>query len=469
MTFKHDIAILWIRQCLRLDDNPALQLALSQAKTIVPVYIYAPHEEGPLGVGSASQWWLHHSLAALQKRYAEKNACLILRQGSSASIIEQLIQETGATAVYFDSRLEPPARQQEQNITQRLQQQGIDTQGVLCNFLLHPEAVWNQQRLPFKVFTPFYKHSKTLLLEIFKLIPEPHAIPFNPDNKPTLSLDLDDLQLLSAINWASRFNETGTPGEREAQNRLSQFTAHAVSQYETFRDRPDYDGVSKLSPALHFGEISPRQIANSIQGLPHAEVYYRQLFWREFAHYILYHFPFTQSDPFQKQFETFPWEDNAEFLRRWQQGETGYPIVDAGMRELWAIGWMHNRVRMIVASFLTKDLLIHWQAGAEWFWETLVDADLANNTMGWQWTAGCGVDAAPYFRVFNPTLQAERFDPEGAYVRKWIPELKLLPNKLIHQPWLTSDYQHQYPAPIVNHAEAKEKALQAYKSLKRAT
>ena len=464
MQKRHQTAILWIRQCLRLADNPALVKALELAETIIPVYIHAPREEGCWEIGAASKWWLHNSLQHLQDAYQKKSAHLILRQGNTHEILGQLIQETGATLVVYDKRLEPHAIQQACHIETTLKNQGVTPLGVFCNFLFSPDDIKNKQGQPFKVFTPFYKTTLLFKPKAFQTGKHPLKIPF-PHRNTFYSLPLIALDLLPQYNWANRFSETGLPGEAGAWSSLMHFVQTSLGDYPEGRDRPDSECVSKLSPALHYGEISPRQIANALYDMPESEVYYRQLIWREFAHYILYHFPYTQSQPFQKPFETFAWQDNTIFLNRWQRGETGYPIVDAGMRELWTTGWMHNRVRMIVASFLTKDLLIHWQNGAQWFWDTLVDADLANNTMGWQWVAGCGVDAAPYFRIFNPVLQAEKFDPMGEYVRKWIPELGHLPNNIIHKPW-NATLGMNYPPPIVDHAQAKLAAMNAYQSMR---
>jgi deoxyribodipyrimidine photo-lyase len=288
---------------------------------------------------------------------------------------------------------------------------------------------------------------------------------------------LDALGLLPTIPWDASFHDHWRPGEAGAQERLDSFLSEAVTGYHTQRDRPDCDGTSRLSPHLHFGEISPRQVWHALgrRTSRGAETFRTELGWREFAHHVLYHFPHTPEAPLRTQFERFPWDSNPRLLRAWQRGRTGYPIVDAGLRELWATGWMHNRVRMIVGSFLTKDLLISWRVGARWFWDTLVDADLANNTLGWQWVSGCGADAAPYFRIFNPAAQGERFDPQGDYVRRWVPELARLPARWIHRPWTAPTGEldaagvrlgSEYPEPALDHALARRKALEALRSLK---
>ena len=281
---------------------------------------------------------------------------------------------------------------------------------------------------------------------------------------------------MPTIPWAAGLRKNWTPGEKGAQKLLARFLDDSLMRYPEDRNHPAVVGSSRLSPYLHFGEISPRQIWHAVHkhatrhrqpGLLHgADVYLKEIGWREFAHHLLYHFPKTPADPLRPAFEKFPWRKNKEALRRWQKGMTGYPIVDAGMRELWATGWMHNRVRMIVGSFLVKDLLLAWQEGARWFWDTLVDADLANNTLAWQWVAGCGADAAPYYRVFNPTLQGEKFDAEGSYVRKWVPELKNVPAKFIHKPWTLKARPAGYPEPIVDHGAARTHALAAFRQIR---
>jgi deoxyribodipyrimidine photo-lyase len=334
------------------------------------------------------------------------------------------------------------------------------------------------------VFTPFWKACLEQS-QPERLVSSPRRIPA-PKHWPK-SLALEELGLEPKPNWARGFSEVWKPGSEGAADALKQFVTAGVASYGTERDRPDHRGTSRLSPQLHFGELSPRQVWHAIRGgskpsarsraAKHNDVhpYLRQLGWREFAHQLLFHFPQTVDQPLREKFERFPWKTDARPLKAWQKGRTGYPIVDAGMRELWTTGWMHNRVRMIAASFLVKNLLIPWQQGAEWFWDTLVDADLANNTLGWQWTAGCGAYAAPFFRIFNPVLQGRKFDPHGDYVRRWVPEIKLLPSRWIHEPWSAPTAVlvsagirpgKDYPAPIVDHSEARKRALAAYRRLK---
>jgi deoxyribodipyrimidine photo-lyase len=351
--------------------------------------------------------------------------------------------------------------------------------------LLHePWTIQNQSRKPFQVFTPFWKHCLTKP-DPAEPLPAPRKI--TAPGQWSKSLPIEALELEPRIKWAEGMRAAWQPGEAGARGQLERFLSSAFENYSNGRNRPDLVGTSRLSPHLHFGEISPRQIWHGVRRMAEKRglsvVQWRnsqflaEVGWREFAHHLLYHFPHTPAEPLRVGFKKFPWRRDASLLKAWQQGRTGYPIVDAGMRELWTTGWMHNRVRMIVASFLVKDLLLSWQEGAAWFWDTLVDADLAQNTLGWQWAAGCGADAAPYFRVFNPVSQGEKFDPQGDYVRKWCPELAKLSNTWLHQPWKAPDEVlahcaidpgRTYPKPIVCHAIAREVALEAFAKLKRA-
>jgi deoxyribodipyrimidine photo-lyase len=342
--------------------------------------------------------------------------------------------------------------------------------------------VTNQQGRAFQVFTAYWRACAKL--------PRPSAPTAAPRRVPAptvwpASVSLGDLALEPSIDWAGGLRAAWKPGVRGAAGKLRQFLNEGFTSYTTGRDRPDLAGTSRLSPHLHFGEISPRQVWHALRSRlvksrsanadAAAQAYLRDLGWREFAHHLLLHFPRTVAEPLRPQFARFPWSRDTRSLRAWQRGRTGYPIVDAGMRELWTTGWMHNRVRMIVASFLVKHLLIDWRAGAAWFWDTLVDADLANNTLGWQWVAGCGADAAPYFRIFNPVLQGRKFDPDGGYVRRWVPELAALPPEWIHAPWEAPQavrgsasvrLGEHYPRPIVDHRFARDRALRALRSIR---
>ena len=460
--------VVWFRQDLRLADNPALSAAADRG-TIVPVYVWAPEEEGAFPAGAATKWWLHQSLAALQKSLG---GALIFRQGRTLDCLRAVVKETGAIRVYWNRRYEPAAIKRDTTIETALRQDGIEVQTFNSALLWEPWHVQKSSGGAFRVFTAFYRNCLGLGMP-----PEPARAPeFKALGAP--SLELSSLRLEPTIDWAAGMRSNWQPGETGAIAQLKRMLAGRVETYSENRDRPDRVGTSRLLPHLHFGEIGPRQVWHAIQSSypkGHAEPFLRQLIWRDFAHHLLYHFPQTATEPLRPEFTHFPWRNDAKKLRAWQRGRTGYPIVDAGMRELWRTGWMHNRVRMIVASFLVKHLRLRWQEGAHWFWDTLVDADLANNTLGWQWSAGCGADATPYFRIFNPVLQGVKFDPDGSYVRRWIPELANVPNRWIHEPWSmpTPDRQRigvylgqTYPKPIVSHPTARQEALNAFHSLK---
>jgi deoxyribodipyrimidine photo-lyase len=439
------------------------------------VFIHAPDEEAPWQPGAASRWWLHHSLQALSKDLAALGSRLIVRQGQSLACLQQLIDETGATLLCWNRLYEPAVIARDTAIKSKLKADGLSVSSHNAALLFEPWEVRNQQDKPFRVFTPFWRHCQTRLSQQPLPLAAPAALPAVSAALPSLSLDA--LELRPIIAWDSGMRAHWQVGEADAQARLQTFIDTAVQNYQIARDRPDQPGTSLLSPYLHFGEIGPRQIvaelnAQSVQ----AEAFVRELGWREFSHHLLYHFPHTCDQPLDPRFENFPWDKNAAGLKAWQRGMTGIPLVDAGVRELWHTGIMHNRVRMVVASFLTKNLRIHWLEGARWFWDTLVDADLANNTQGWQWTAGCGADAAPYFRVFNPMLQAERFDPEFAYIRKWLPELARLQDRWITKPWEAPAVElskagielgRDYPQPIVDLGFSREAALGAYSQIKK--
>jgi deoxyribodipyrimidine photo-lyase len=460
-------SIVWFRHDLRLADNPALTAAAGIGE-ILPVYIWAPEEENDFPYGGATRWWLHESLAALQ---VALNGELVLRQGATLDCLRALIRETGATHVYWNRRYEPYAIARDSALKSALRAEAIEVRSFNSALLYEPWTVQNKSRRPFQVFTPFYKHCLTLDAPS-RPLPVPQFV-----TATVKSRLLAELKLQSHIDWAAGIRAEWNPGETGAQHQLQRMLDGPMEFYAQERDFPDKLGTSRLSPYLHFGEIGPRQVLFAVQQRysTTAEIFLRQLFWREFAHYLLYHYPHTPMEPLRSEFARFPWRQDANMLGAWQRGNTGYPIVDAGMRELWATGWMHNRVRMIVASFLVKHLRLPWQEGAYWFWDTLVDADLANNTLGWQWSAGCGADATPYFRILNPVLQGKKFDPSGNYVRQWLPELRRVPTRWIHQPWnLPEDEGRQigftlgitYPKPIVEHAAARGEALEAFQLLK---
>lgn len=465
-------ALVWFRQDLRLADNPALALA-AQRGAVLPVYIWATDEEGAWPPGAASRWWLHQSLTSLDASLRRVGSRLIVRQGLTLETLQDLLGTTGADAVFWNRRYEPAAIARDTRVKKALTDQGIHAESCNGSLLFEPWTLATQQKRPYQVYTPFYKAALAGAKPAAPL-PAPGRLT-GPKRWPE-SLPLAELGLEPRIDWAGGLRVAWQPGEAEARGRLAVFLETAVHRYDEDRDRPDREGVSRLSPHLHFGEISPREVYHALQQVPMQrwekgrEVFLKEVIWREFAHHLLYHFPHTTDAPLREDFARFPWLSDNAGLRAWQRGLTGYPLVDAGMRQLWATGWMHNRVRMVVASFLVKHLLLPWQCGAKWFWGTLVDADLANNTLGWQWSAGCGADAAPYFRIFNPAAQGEKFDPAGAYVKRWVPELARVPPKFVHQPAQASAGQladwgvtlgTTYPAPIVEHATARTRALAA--------
>lgn len=475
--------IVWFRQDLRLHDNPALSAAIARGGPVVPVFILDDEGESRWRMGAASRWWLHHSLARLDAALRDRGSQLVLVRGASAAVLHSLLLQTKASAVYWNRRYEPAAVQEEKTITTHLNELEIETKNFNSTLLFDPQAVKNKTGNPFQVFTPFWKHCLTLPIAApVKLT----SASFRPPGKWPTSLELSELLLLPGVKWDAGLEAAWQPGEAEAQKRLKRFLAKGVKVYEDLRDQPGRDGTSALSPYLHFGEIGPRQIWSAVQSLsktsgvfpPHrgGMVFLKEIGWREFAYHLLCHFPQTPDQPLRVEFAHFPWDNNAKKLAAWHRGATGYPIVDAGMRQLWRTGWMHNRVRMIAASFLVKHLRHSWNEGAVWFWDTLVDADLANNTLGWQWSAGCGADAAPYFRIFNPILQGQKFDPDGSYVRQWVPELAKVPKEFLHRPWEAPSevlgaagvvLGKSYPQPIVDHHEARAAALSALKSIRK--
>jgi deoxyribodipyrimidine photo-lyase len=465
-------ALVWFRQDLRLADNDALGRALATHTSVVPVFIWSPDEEAPWPPGAASQWWLHHSLLHLQAALEKRGSRLIIRRGPAEEALSVLAAESCATTIFWNRCYEPAAIARDTALKHRLNESGVAAESCPGNLLFEPWTIRNKSAKPFQVFTAFRRACLAMSAPAApKAAPEQISAP----RQWPVSLRISDLGLEPKPDWAGGLGKMWQPGEFSTAARLIAFLEDDVEDYSIGRDRPDRRGTSRLSPHLHFGEISPRQVWHAARELPAAEAYLRQIVWREFAYHLLFHYPHTPQEPLRREFRDFPWRMDAQHLRAWTRGMTGYPLVDAGMRELWHTGWMHNRVRMVTASFLVKHLLIPWQEGAAWFWNTLVDADLANNTLGWQWTAGCGADAAPYFRIFNPVLQGEKFDPEGEYVRRWVPELARVPNMWIHKPWrapplLLADASvrlgQSYPAPIVDHGIARNRALAALATMR---
>ena len=487
--------LLWFRQDLRLADNAALAAALARGGPVVPVFVLDEAGEGRWPLGGASRWWLHHSLAALDAELRKRGARLILARGDTATELRRIARATGAGAVYWKRRYEPAARARDAALKAAFTAEVLEAKSFNSALLFEPHTIRNKQGRPFQVFTPYWRHCCALpfpapVKSDAGAIPGPEKATAAATKAGAAGVELAELGLLPKIKWDAGFSALWTPGEAGAQARLKRFLKGeraAVHAYDEARNLPDRDGTSGLSPHLHWGEIGPRQIAAAVRALGKAagmdpasngaRIYLTEIGWREFAYQLLFHFEATPELPLREDFARFPWakDPGGKKLRAWQRGRTGYPIVDAGMRQLWATGWMHNRVRMIVASFLVKHLRLPWQEGAAWFWDTLVDADLASNTLGWQWSAGCGADAAPYFRIFAPVTQGEKFDGAGKYVRAWVPELAKVPDKFLHAPWTASAsvlefagvrLGENYPAPIVDHATARAEALAAFKTLR---
>lgn len=468
--------ILWFRRDLRLADNPALRAAAARDAPVLPVFVQDDVNAGEWAPGAASRWWLHQSLAALDESIGKSIRFFI---GDASSIIPRIADEVGAQAVYWNRGYEPWQRSRDEEIRSSLVAGGCEVRSFNGSLLFEPTTITKADRTPYKVFTPFYE----------KGCLENGPAPRDPVEAPTgvsylgypARTTLTDLGLLPEVPWYQEMQRNWTPGEQGARQRLQEFVALGLRNYKEGRNFPAKQNVSRLSPHLHFGEISPHQVWHAINALPSGAVpaeevehFRKELGWREFSYNLLYHFPDLPRENLQRKFNRFPWREDATSLRRWQRGETGYPIVDAGMRELWRTGYMHNRVRMIAGSFLVKNLLLHWHHGERWFRDTLVDADLANNSASWQWIAGCGADAAPYFRIFNPVTQARKFDPDGTYVRRYVPELGALPDRYLHAPWEAPaevlencgiTLGRTYPGPIVDLKVSRERALQSFRSL----
>lgn len=464
------IAIVWFRRDLRLADHAALHRACADHRGIVPLYIHAPQEEGDWQPGAASRWWLHHSLTALDNDLRLRQSTLHIRRGDSLQVLLDVLKQTGAGTVYWNRLYEPAAVARDARIKSALREKGVVVHSFGGALWQEPSQLLTQGSEPYRVFTPYWRKLRTMV-EVSDPLPAPSLV---TTTSLQGALSVDALDLLPRVAWDRGLRETWQPGEPGAYAALELFADDALGAYATGRDLPARYGTSRLSPHLHFGEITPRQIHHGLtqrlqrrdaKRRPDIEPYLRELGWREFAHYLLYHFPATSTENFNSRFDSFVWEKAEDaVLERWQTGRTGIPLVDAGMRELWHTGWMHNRVRMVVASFLTKNLRVHWLRGARWFWDTLVDADLANNSLGWQWVAGCGADAAPYFRVFNPVTQAHKFDAKGAYLRRWLPELATASDALLHEPWTDAQLLKRsgYPSPMVDLSKSRQAALAAY-------
>ena len=476
-------AIAWFRRDLRLADNPALTAACERAERLVALYVHGPEEEGAWRPGAASRWWLHHSLERLDAALRSRGGALIVRRGAALPNVLAVARESGASQVFWNRLYEPAIAARDARLEAALRDAGLACESFESALLLEPREIRTAQGGPYRVFTPFWRACQSRLDALPPPLPVPARLPAAGKAAPGVALP--ELRLLPATGWDEGLRAAWTPGEAGALARLEGFCASALASYDEGRNRPDHAGTARLSPHLHFGELSPRQCLAAVRNAPansatarhSADAWLRQLAWRDFGHHLLHHYPQSTTAPLDARFERFAWEPNAAWLRAWQRGRTGYPLVDAGMRELWASGWMHNRVRMIVASLLTKNLRQPWLEGARWFWDTLVDASLANNTLGWQWTAGCGADAAPFFRIFNPVLQAQRYDPDRAYVRRWVPELARLPDACLDRPWQATpealaaagvQLGRDYPRPIVDLPASRQAALGAYARIRAA-
>ncbi len=481
-TLRAMTTLVWFRRDLRLADNPALQAALATGGAVIPVYLHAPEEERDWAPGAASRWWLHHSLAALAQDLARCGSRLCLRASEDSLVtLLELARASGAQRVVWNRLYEPAAVARDRRVKEGLRAAGLTAESFNGALLYEPWTVHTRSAGPYRVFSPFWRRCQALP-DPADPLPTPAAPPA-PSRWPA-SEPLESLGLRPRLGWTAGLAQAFTPGSAAAHALLARFLRDGFAPYADARNLPGLAGTSKLSPHLHFGEIGPREIwhalrrcaeAGEIAGPWRESSFLAEIGWREFAHHLLFHFPHTADAPMRPAYARFPWREDAAALQAWQLGRTGYPIVDAGMRELWRTGWMHNRVRMIVASFLVKDLLLSWRVGARWFWDTLVDADLAANTLGWQWAGGCGADAAPYFRIFNPVNQGRKFDPLGRYVRLWVPEIAGLPDEWLPQPWNapTSVLRSagitlglNYPQPVVDHALARGRALAALATLK---
>ena len=468
-------AIVWYRDDLRVNDHAALSAAADHGGPVIAVYVLDDAQAGTWAPGGASRWWLHHALTALDDDLKHRGSRLIVRRGDTLDALTDLARTHGADALYFHRRYEPFERRLEDEVHRALGE-ALTIRRLRGRLLVEPERIQTQAGDPYRVFTPFYR----ALLSMDEP-GEPMVGPAHLEGPPrgVKGHTIDELDLLpTRPDWAGGLRDTWTPGEAGAWERLETFLDAAAADYRDQRDLPGTPGTSRLSPHLHHGELSPRQVWHTVRSAQSAvsaltgggDAFLRELAWREFCHHLLFHWPQLPDKPFNERFTEFPWRDDDEAFEAWCHGRTGYPLVDAGMRELWHTGWMHNRVRMVAASFLVKHLLVPWQRGEAWFWDTLVDADLANNSAGWQWVAGCGADAAPYFRIFNPVRQGQKFDATGDYVRRWVPEIASLPDRHLHAPFDAAPevlaeagvrLGDTYPEPIVAHDAARRRALAA--------
>ena len=482
-------ALVWLRDDLRLADNPALQAAVESGGPVFCFYVHDAKPKTARPLGGAARWWLHHSLTALAKDLKARGADLHVFTGPEAETVERIAKALEAGAIHWNRRYDGPGIETDKTLKAAFRERGVSAESHKGHVLYEPWDVTGKSGGPMKVFTPFWRAARETG-EPRGPLAAPKRIPGAdwPEGAEIAPVSIDALALLpTRPDWSGGLHEEWTPGEEGAAARLTQFLEGGFDGYAEDRNRPDMASTSMLSPHLRFGEISPRQIWHAAVAAVESsrtsalrrdlDKFLSEVGWREFAYHLLFHNPDLATKNYQQRFDAFPWAPDDALLKAWQRGRTGYPIVDAGMRQLWTTGWMHNRVRMIVASFLIKHLLIDWRMGEKWFWDTLVDADPANNAASWQWVAGSGADAAPYFRIFNPILQGEKFDPKGEYVRRWVPELASLRTELIHKPWTAQAgvlagagirLGQTYPRPVVDHDKARQRALEAFGQLKSA-
>ncbi|NJC22969.1 deoxyribodipyrimidine photo-lyase [Arthrobacter pigmenti] len=458
------LTMVWLRDDLRVADNPAL-LAAAERGDVVVCYLLDEESEGLRPLGGASRWWLHHSLSSLGDSLEALGIPLVLRAGRSEDVIEQLVQESGADAVFWNRRYGYAERTIDAGIKASLTEAGVEVHSFQANLLHEPWTIVTGSGQPYRVFTPFWNACRSAS-EPRPPLPAPHIL-----GGPQLTSEsFKEWGFLpTKPDWAGGLREAWTPGEPTGQRLLAEFLDGTISGYADARELPNVEGTSRLSPHLRFGEVSPFQVWHSAEHSRNpaisrdVTVFGNEIGWREFCWQLQYHNPNLATENYRPQFNAFPWHEPApEELDAWRYGRTGYPLIDAGMRQLWHTGWMHNRVRMAVASFLVKNMMVDWRIGEQWFWDTLVDADPANNAANWQWVAGSGADAAPYFRIFNPVTQSKKFDADGGYLRRWVPELRAAEN--VHEPWKGD--ADGYPARLVDLKESRAQALTAYRELR---
>jgi deoxyribodipyrimidine photo-lyase len=469
--------VVWFRDDLRLCDNPAINAAAKTGRKIICIFVHDEQSNKVRALGGAARWWLHGALQELDNDLRTRGGHLSIHRGAASTVVPQLAANSNAAAVYWNRRYGAAERQVDGSVKAALERQRVEAKSFNGHLLYEPWSIKAKSGGPFRVFSAFWRAAHEAGDPAQPLRSPARLQPFKgPCEQALAGIELADLALEpSSPDWAGGLRASWRRGEAGAQAQLKSFLEENLREYADLRDFPGHSATSRLSPYLRFGNISARQVWHAAAAMASATVdsrsrrnvekFHSELGWREFSYHLLYYYPEILTQNLQPKFDRMPWRADANAFDAWRRGRTGYPVGDAGMRELWATGWMHNRVRMVVASFLVKHLLIDWRQGESWFWDTLVDADPANNAVSWQWVAGCGADAAPYFRVFNPVLQGERFDADGRYVKRWLPELVDLPSSVIHRPWQLSRNTGAYPKEIVEHDRARQRALDAFKAL----